>query len=115
MVSGRRRRSPILGGGRRSPVKLVCDERPSREEMRKISPKLRKWFGRPTCTFTLVGKFGALRFQNRYHKGEFAIVHPSPKFKGKSKAGRYGDFVYQVDWVVGRSHLTPAFLEELPN
>jgi len=29
-------------------------------------------------------------------------VVPSPEFKGKSKAGEYGDFVYQTDWTVGQ-------------
>ena len=29
-------------------------------------------------------------------------VVPSPEFKGKSKAGDYGDFVYQTDWTVGQ-------------
>jgi len=29
-------------------------------------------------------------------------VVPAPEFKGKSKAGEYGDFVVQVDWTVGQ-------------
>ena len=29
-------------------------------------------------------------------------VVPSPEFKGRSKAGDYGDFVTQVDWTVGQ-------------
>ena len=29
-------------------------------------------------------------------------VVPAPEFVGKSKAGAYGDFVYQTDWTVGR-------------
>jgi len=29
-------------------------------------------------------------------------VVPAPEFKGKSKAGEYGDFVFQTDWTVGR-------------
>ena len=29
-------------------------------------------------------------------------VVPAPEFRGKSKAGEYGDFVVQVDWTVGR-------------
>jgi arylsulfatase A len=29
-------------------------------------------------------------------------VVPAPEFKGKSKAGDYGDFVVQTDWTVGR-------------
>ena len=29
-------------------------------------------------------------------------VVPAPEFKGKSKAGDYGDFVVQVDWTVGQ-------------
>jgi len=28
-------------------------------------------------------------------------IAPLARFEGKSKAGRYGDFVYEVDWVVG--------------
>ncbi len=28
-------------------------------------------------------------------------IAPLTQFEGKSKAGRYGDFVYEVDWVVG--------------
>ena len=31
----------------------------------------------------------------------FPVV-PSPEFKGKSKAGDYGDFVFQTDWTVGQ-------------
>lgn len=29
-------------------------------------------------------------------------IEPAAQFRGKSKAGRYGDFVHQVDWTVGR-------------
>ena len=29
-------------------------------------------------------------------------IVPAPQFLGKSKAGRYGDFVHQVDWSVGQ-------------
>jgi arylsulfatase A-like enzyme len=29
-------------------------------------------------------------------------VVPAPEFRGKSKAGEYGDFVVQVDWTVGQ-------------
>lgn len=29
-------------------------------------------------------------------------VVPAPEFKGKSRAGEYGDFVVQVDWTVGQ-------------
>lgn len=29
-------------------------------------------------------------------------IAPLTKFEGKSKAGRYGDFVYEVDWTVGQ-------------
>ncbi len=29
-------------------------------------------------------------------------IAPSPHFSGKSQAGRYGDFVHQVDWTVGQ-------------
>jgi arylsulfatase A-like enzyme len=29
-------------------------------------------------------------------------VVPAPEFKGKSKAGEYGDFVFQTDWTVGQ-------------
>lgn len=29
-------------------------------------------------------------------------VVPAPEFKGKSKAGDYGDFVHQADWTVGQ-------------
>jgi arylsulfatase A-like enzyme len=29
-------------------------------------------------------------------------VVPAPEFKGKSRAGDYGDFVFQTDWTVGR-------------
>jgi arylsulfatase A-like enzyme len=29
-------------------------------------------------------------------------IVPAPEFKGKSKAGEYGDFVVQVDWTVGQ-------------
>lgn len=29
-------------------------------------------------------------------------IAPLTQFKGKSKAGRYGDFVYEVDWSVGQ-------------
>ncbi|MEI7732586.1 MAG: arylsulfatase [Verrucomicrobiota bacterium] len=29
-------------------------------------------------------------------------IVPAPEFKGKSKAGDYGDFVYQTDWTVGQ-------------
>ncbi|MEN8116453.1 MAG: sulfatase-like hydrolase/transferase [Bacteroidota bacterium] len=29
-------------------------------------------------------------------------IAPLTKFNGKSKAGRYGDFVYEVDWTVGQ-------------
>ncbi len=29
-------------------------------------------------------------------------VVPAPEFKGKSKAGDYGDFVYQTDWSIGQ-------------
>jgi arylsulfatase A-like enzyme len=31
----------------------------------------------------------------------FPVV-PAPEFKGKSRAGDYGDFVFQTDWTVGR-------------
>jgi arylsulfatase A-like enzyme len=31
----------------------------------------------------------------------FPVV-PAPEFKGKSKAGDYGDFVFQTDWTVGQ-------------
>ena len=27
---------------------------------------------------------------------------PAPRFKGKSKCGRYGDFIGELDWIVGR-------------
>jgi arylsulfatase A-like enzyme len=29
-------------------------------------------------------------------------VVPSPEFVGKSKAGKYGDFVFQTDWTIGQ-------------
>ena len=29
-------------------------------------------------------------------------IAPAPEFRGKSKAGAYGDFVHQVDWTVGQ-------------
>ena len=29
-------------------------------------------------------------------------IAPAPEFRGKTKAGAYGDFVYQVDWTVGQ-------------
>ena len=29
-------------------------------------------------------------------------VVPAPEFKGKSKAGEYGDYVFQTDWTVGQ-------------
>ena len=29
-------------------------------------------------------------------------IVPAPEFKGKSKAGEYGDFVVQTDWTIGR-------------
>lgn len=34
--------------------------------------------------------------------GPHTPIAPSKEFIGKSKAGLYGDFVYQVDWVVGQ-------------
>ncbi|GAG42559.1 unnamed protein product, partial [marine sediment metagenome] len=29
-------------------------------------------------------------------------IAPAPEFRGKSRAGAYGDFVYQVDHVLGQ-------------
>ena len=34
--------------------------------------------------------------------GPHAPIAPAPEFIGKSQAGAYGDFVYQIDWLVGQ-------------
>ncbi|HJT77629.1 MAG TPA: sulfatase [Gemmataceae bacterium] len=36
------------------------------------------------------------------HTAVHVPIHPGPEFKGKSRNGRYGDWVEQVDWSVGR-------------
>jgi arylsulfatase A len=34
--------------------------------------------------------------------GPHTPIAPAPEFIGKSQAGRYGDFVHQIDWLVGQ-------------
>lgn len=92
---------------KRSAVHLVCEiiDGPSmtRKEAiaagKKPGSAVFNLLTKPTrkCQWKARRKFKVARFTNRWRKGEFAIVHPSTKVKGKCQVslfdseGAYGD------------------------
>lgn len=55
--------------------------RPTKSPLRVVCRTLA--FDIKSCVWTAVGDFHGAEFRSRKRKGEFAIVHPSPKTVGK--------------------------------
>ncbi|MAF67486.1 MAG: arylsulfatase [Planctomycetes bacterium] len=80
-----------IGGARRA-HELYRDERIATT----LKDKAISWMKRSCAEDGAKPFFLYLATTNIHHP-----FTPAPRFKGKSKCGRYGDFILELDWVVG--------------
>ncbi|MGD9420492.1 MAG: sulfatase family protein [Verrucomicrobiota bacterium JB025] len=83
-----------IGGGKKA-HELYVDEQIGTN----LTERAIKWMGGAEQPFFLM-----LSTTNIHHP-----FTPAPRFKGSSEAGRYGDFVQELDWITGQ---ITGFLEE---